>query len=208
MAKLEYQKREMFHGNQLLTIGDLTGKNTVANVILGTGLVSVSAMEDKAEVTNYAADDVADHATIAGASLLTGTMKFLQLDPALRISFFGQKATQNGKGYASVGIYPKKIVQYVSRGQLQDGSQALLVTVYPSMSVTSKPTKETETDSQDKPKAIEWTAKVQAAGSEFYTTVDNLKSAEFEYKFVGAEVDKAMEFIKAGGIITPSTTFN
>ena len=206
MTNLNYQAREMFHGNQLLTIGTLSAKNTITDVFLGTGLVSVSSMEDEADIQNFAADDVADHATIQGASVLKGTLKFLQLDPDVRIKFFGQDTTTSGLGYASTGVYPKRAVQYASLGSLQDGRRALLVTVYPNMSLTGKPTKETETDSSDKPTAIEWEAKVQATASEFYTTKNGSKAAEFEYKFVGDDVEKVLDYIKSGKILTPDYT--
>ena len=64
----QYKDREMFHGNQRLLIAKLTGNNKITDVVFGTGLVSVSAMEDEAEVTNFPADDVPDHASVSGAS--------------------------------------------------------------------------------------------------------------------------------------------
>nr|DAW67648.1 MAG TPA: tail tube protein [Caudoviricetes sp.] len=198
-----YKEREMFHGNQRLSIAELTSADTYKNVKFGTGLVSVSAMSDSAEVKSFAADDIPDHASIAGASLLKGTMKFMQLDPDLRIDFFGQDETENGKGYASTGVFPKRLVQYVTTGTRRNGDKALLITVYPNMSVTGKPSKETETDSSDSPTAITWEASVQASGSEFYVTKTGRKSAEFEYYFYGDEVDKVLAFIDGGGIITP-----
>ena len=78
-----------------------------------------------------------------------------------------------------------------------------MVTVYPSMSVTSKPSKQTTTDSADKPTAVNWEAAVQASGSDFYKTKTGRKSAEFEYFFYGEEVDKVLEYIDKGGIILP-----
>lgn len=202
----KYNGREMYHGNQRLSIAELTGVNQYTDVIFGTGLVSVSAMEDEAEVNNFAADDVPDHATIAGASLLAGTLKFMQLDPDVRVKFFGQDTTTNGFGYATSGVYPQRLVQFVTLGSKRDGTKKLMVTVYPNMSVKSKPNKETETDSSDTPTAINWEASVQASGSDYYTTKAGHKSAEFEYFFEGADVDKVLVFIDAGGIITPNYT--
>ena len=199
----QYKDREMFSGNQRLLIAKLTGKNTTTDVVFGTGLVSVSSMEDEAEVTNFAADDVPDHATISGASLLKGTLSFIQLDPDVRVKFFGQDTTENGKGYASTGVYPQRLVQYVSLGSTRSGKKVLLVTVYPNMSVTSQPSKATETNSSDTPTPINWEASVQASGSDFYTTSNGYRSPEFEYIFEGDEVDKVLEYIDGGGIITP-----
>lgn len=202
----KYKDREMFSGNQRLSIAELTGVNTYKDVIFGTGLVSVSAMEDEAEVTNFPADDVPDHATIAGASLLKGTLKFMQLDPDVRVKFFGQDTTTGGHGYASTGVYPQRLVQYVTLGSKRDGKPKVMVTVYPNMSVTSKPSKETETDSSDTPTAVNWEASVQASGSDFYLTKGGHRSAEFEYFFEGADVEKVLNYIDAGGIITQDYT--
>ena len=199
----KYNDRVMFHGNQRVSIAKLDSKTAYSDVVFGTGLVSVSNLKDEAQVTNFPADDVADHATIAGASLLKGSMTFMQLDPKVRVKFFGQEETTNKKGYASVGVYPQRLVQYVSTGSKRDGSPALMVTVYPNMSVTSKPSKQTTTDSADKPTAINWEAEVQASGSEFYTTASGRKSSEFEYFFYGEEVAKVLDYIDKGGIILP-----
>ena len=199
----QYKDREMFHGNQRLLIAQLTGVNATADVVYGTGLVSVSAMEDDAEVNNFAADDVPDHASIAGASLLKGTLSFMQLDPDVRVKFFGQDTTTNGKGYASTGVFPQRLVQYASIGSTKTGNKKLLVTVYPNMSVTGKPSKSTETDSSDTPTAIKWEASVQASGSDFYMTAGGLRAAEFEYIFEGEEVDTVLKYIDGGGVLTP-----
>ena len=199
----QYKDREMFHGNQRLLIAKLTGVNETTDVVFGTGLVSVSSMEDEAEVTNFPADDVPDHLSVSGAPLSKGTMTFIQLDPDVRVKFFGQSTTENGKGYASTGVYPQRLVQYVSLGATKTGKKKLLVTVYPNMSVTGKPSKSTETDSSDTPTAINWEASVQASGSDFYLTSDGTRAAEFEYIFEGDEVDKVLEYIDGGGIITP-----
>lgn len=202
----QYKDREMFHGNQRLLIAKLTGENKTTDVVFGTGLVSVSSMEDEAEVTNFPADDVPDHASVSGASLAKGTMTFMQLDPDVRIQFFGQSTTENGKGYASTGVYPQRLVQFVSLGTTKTGKKKLLVTVYPNMSVTGKPSKSTETDSSDTPTAINWEASVQASGSDFYLTSDGYRAAEFEYPFEGDEVDAVLAYIDGGGIITPNYT--
>lgn len=202
----QYKDREMFHGNQRLLIAKLTGENETTDVVFGTGLVSVSSMEDEAEVTNFPADDVPDFASVSGASLAKGTITFMQLDPDVRVNFFGQSTTDNGKGYASTGVYPQRLVQFVSIGATKTGKKKLLVTVYPNMSVTGKPSKSTETDSSDTPTAINWEASVQASGSDFYLTSDGYRSAEFEYVYEGDEVDKVLEYIDGGGIITPGYT--
>ena len=201
-----YTDREMFHGNQRLLIAKLTGVNKTSDVVYGTGLVSVSAMEDEAEVNNFAADDVPDHASVSGASLLKGTMTFMQLDPDVRVKFFGQDTTANGKGYASIGVYPQRLVQYVSIGSTKSGKKKILVTVYPNMSVTGRPSKSTETDSSDTPTAINWEASVQASGSDFYLTSGGHRASVVEYVFEGAEVDTVLKYIDGGGIITPNYT--
>ena len=201
-----YNDREMFSGNQRLLIAKLTGENETTDVVFGTGLVSVSSMEDEAEVTNFPADDVPDFASVSGASLAKGTITFMQLDPDVRVNFFGQSTTDNGKGYASTGVYPQRLVQFVSIGATKTGKKKLLVTVYPNMSVTGKPSKSTETNSSDTPTAINWEASVQASGSDFYLTSDGYRSAEFEYVYEGDEVDKVLEYIDGGGIITPGYT--
>ena len=202
----QYKDREMFSGNQRLLIAKLTGENETTDVVFGTGLVSVSSMEDEAEVTNFPADDVPDFASVSGASLAKGTITFMQLDPDVRVNFFGQSTTDNGKGYASTGVYPQRLVQFVSIGATKTGKKKLLVTVYPNMSVTGKPSKSTETNSSDTPTAINWEASVQASGSDFYLTSDGYRSAEFEYVYEGDEVDKVLEYIDGGGIITPGYT--
>ena len=200
----QYKDREMFHGNQRLLIAKLTGINETTDVVYGTGLVSVSSMEDDAEVNNFAADDVPDHASVAGASLLKGTLSFMQLNPDVRVNFFGQDTTTNGKGCTSTGVYPQRLVQYASIGSTKTGKKKLLVTVYPNMSVTGKPSKSTETDSSDTPTAIKWEASVQASGSDFYLTSTGYRAAEFVYIFEGEEVDAVLEYIDGGGIITPN----
>ena len=200
----QYKDREMFHGNQRLLIAKLTGVNETADVVYGTGLVSISAIEYDAEVNNFAAGDVPDYASIAGASLLKGTISFRQLDPDVRVKFFGQDTTTNGKGYASTGVFPQRLVQYASIGATKTGKKKLLVTVYPNMSVTGKPSKSTETDSSDTPTAINWEASVQASGSDFYLTAKGHRAAEFEYIFEGEEVDTVLAYIDGGGVITPN----
>ena len=202
----QYNDRAMFSGNQRLLIAQLTGKNKTTDVVFGTGLVSVSAMEDEAEVTNFPADDVPDHGLVSGSSLLKGTMSFIQLDPDVRVKFFGQDTTENGKGYASTGVYPQRLVQYASLGSSRSGKKLLLVTVYPNMSVTSKPSKSTETNSSDTPTPINWEASVQASGSDFYLTKKGHRAAEVEYVYEGDEVDKVLKYIDGGGIITSDYT--
>lgn len=201
-----YSTRQVFTGNERLSIGTLASDGEPTAVIHGTGLVSVSAMEDSSEATNVAADNVPDHVSFSAAPTLTGSMVFVQLDPGVRTDFFGQEVTANGSGYASSGVYPKRIVQYVSPGQTRGGEPLLLVTVYPNMSVTAKPTKETTTNTSDAPDEITWTGNVQATPSPYYLTTSGRQSAEFEYIFKGADVAKVLDFIDGGGIITPSYT--
>lgn len=199
----KYKERVMYHGNQRLVIkpwgaASTNGKRTLGTAVFGTGLVSVSAMSDDAKITNFPADDTPDHATISGASLLKGTMKFMQLDNDVRTNFFGQETIDGG--YGSTGVYPKAAVQYASLGSTQDGKPALLVTVYPNMSVTSAPTKETTTDSADTPTAIQWTAAVQASGCAEVTTPKGRKVAELEFFFTGDDVQTALDKIDSGYI--------
>lgn len=201
-----YEGRELFHGNQMLLLGKLKSIDTVdaSKTVYGTGLISVSAMENQTEVTNYAADDVPDHATISGASLLQGTMKFRQLTPGMR-EIIGQKKSTNGYGFASVGDYPSFIAQYVTLGTKQTEGGTIpvaMVNVYPNMRLSGDPQFESETDSSDAPTPVDWEMSVQATASPLYSYSGNVKIPHVTYKFEGDDVEKVIADIEKGTFIT------
>ena len=97
---INYADRKIFWGNKLMITADLIlnqeGKIVDQNAQLVTGLVSVGAMEDQAETTNYPADDVPDHGQKKGATLLQGEVVFIQADQTVRQEMLGEKKTANG----------------------------------------------------------------------------------------------------------------
>lgn len=199
---INYSDRKIFWGNELLVMADLvqdeSGQVTGNNVKLVTGLVSVGAMEDQAETANYPADDVPDHGQKKGATLLQGEMVFIQTDQELKEDLLGQKRTANGLGFTPTGNYKSKAVQYLHKarkrsaetGEIIDG---YMITVYPNLTVTAEPTKESETDSVDGVDPITWTFSVQATASDKYLDVDGNKVPSVEYEVWG---DQAKEFMK------------
>ena len=111
---LNYGERKIFWGNEGLLVAklDSTGAKPIAkNIKLVTGLVSVGEMEDQAETSNFAADDISDHGSKKGATLLQGEMVFMQLDEGVAEDLMGQVKSENGLGYISTGNYSDFIVQ-------------------------------------------------------------------------------------------------
>jgi len=175
--KLQYGERKIFWGNEALVIGTLDASGatpTVSDIKLITGLVSVGSMEDQAETTNYAADDVPDHASKKGSTLITGEMAFLQTDEELKTDLLGHVAAPNGLGTVATGAYPNKIVQYIQRGRKKDPATGVVVDgykikVFPNLSATGEPTDESETESSDGVDAIQYTVPVQATATDGYS---------------------------------------
>lgn len=199
---INYSDRKIFWGNELLIMADLvadeTGKVTDNNAKLVTGLVSVGAMEDQAETNNYPADDVADHGQKKGATLLQGEMVFIQTDQELKEDLLGQKRTANGLGFTPTGNYKSKAVQYLHKARKKDATtgevvEGYMITVYPNLTVTGEPTKESETDSVDGVDPITWTFGVQATASEKYLDIDGGKVPSVEYEVWG---EQAKNFMK------------
>lgn len=196
---LTYEQREIFWGNEALLLGDLTqngGSPVVSNVEIVTGLVSVGSMEDQAETQNFPADNVPNHGVKKGATLLQGELVFLQTANALRESWLGHAKTANGLGFAPTGDWKTKIVQYLIKGRrrtpqggFEDGWK---IEVYPAMTPTAEPTKETETDSVDGVDPIQWTLAVQATDSPLYK-VANAGKPFAEYEVWGEQAVKFAE---------------
>lgn len=198
---INYSDRKIFWGNELLIVGDLVVGDDKAvsgsNLELVTGLVSVGAMENQAEIANYPADDVADHGTKKGSTLLQGEMVFIQTDQTVRQSLMGQQQTANGLGWSPTGNYSNKCVQYLHKAQrvkASDGSveTGYMITVYPNLKATSDATKESETDSVDGVDPIQWTLAVQATDSDKYLN-QGKKVPSIEYEVWG---EQATEFMK------------
>ncbi|USI64736.1 capsid protein [Lactococcus petauri] len=198
---INYADRKIFWGNELLVTADLiqddSGKVTAENLKLVTGTVSVGSMEDQAETDNYPADDVPDHGQKKGATLLQGEMVFIQVDQELKEDFLGQKKTANGLGYTPTGKYKSKAVQYLHKGRKKNAStgeieDGYMITLYPNMTPTAEPTKESETDSVDGVDPITWTFAVQATASEKYLN-DGDKVPSVEYEVWGEQAKQFME---------------
>lgn len=198
MVQLNYADREIFYGNEALIIADIAtteGKLAITNPKLVTGLVSVGALEDQASSTNYAADDVPDHAIKKGATLLQGEMTFIQTSEPLKEDLLGYVKTPNGLGWSPTGNYKTKCIQYMiparrvvkATGAIEEGWR---VVVYPKVVATGDATKESETESVDGVDAITWTVPIQATASEHYM-VDGRRSPNVEYEIWG---DQAKDF--------------
>lgn len=187
--KLNYDPREIFYGNEALVVADVAkgadGAIETSNLKLVTGLVSVGAMEDQAENQNYPADDVPDHGFKKGATLLQGSMTFIQTSQALREDMMGWVATANGLGYSPTGNFKTKLVQYLVKGRRRNMDTGLTedgwrVIIYPQLTPIAEATNESETDSVDGVDPIQWEVAVQATASDIYTNQGyNVPQIEF-----------------------------
>lgn len=202
--KLNYDPREIFYGNEALVVADVkkgvSGKIETSNIKLVTGLVSVGSMEDQAEITNYPADDVPDHGSKKGATLLQGSMTFIQTSQALREDLMGWVATENGLGYSPTGNFKTKLVQYLIKGKRRNVDTGLVeegwrVIIYPQLTPTAEATSESETDSIDGVDPIQWEVAVQATASDIYTN-QGYKVPQIEFTIWGEQAkayEKKME---------------
>ena len=195
---LNYGERKIFWGNEGLLVAklDATGAKPVAKDIkLVTGLVSVGEMEDQAETSNFAADDISDHGSKKGATLLQGEMVFMQLDHGVAEDLMGQVKSENGLGYISTGNYSDFIVQYVNKARKKTADGVVdgyKINVYPSLKATADAGGESETDSSDGVDPIQFTLPVSASGTPAYRS-QGKTPASVSYEVWG---DQAIEFEK------------
>ena len=195
---LQYGERKIFWGNEGLLVAklDATGVKPVAkNIKLVTGLVSVGEMEDQAETSNFAADDVADHGSKKGSTLLQGEMVFLQLDQGVAEDLMGQVKSENGLGYISTGNYSDFIVQYVNKARKKTATgviEGYKINVYPCLKATADAGGESETDSSDGVDPIQYTLPVSATGTAAYRS-QGKTPASIPYEVWG---EQAIEFEK------------
>ena len=195
---LNYGERKIFWGNEGLLVAklDSTGaKPTAKNIKLVTGLVSVGEMEDQAETSNFAADDVADHGSKKGSTLLQGEMVFLQLDQGVAEDLMGQVKSENGLGYISTGNYSDFIVQYVNKARKKTADGVVdgyKINVYPALKATADAGAESETDSSDGVDPMQFTLPVSATGTQAYRS-QGKTPASVSYEVWG---EQAIEFEK------------
>lgn len=195
---LQYGERKIFWGNEGLLVAkiDTTGTKPVAkNIKLVTGLVSVGEMEDQAETSNFAADDVADHGSKKGSTLLQGEMVFLQLDQGVAEDLMGQVKSENGLGYISTGNYSDFIVQYVNKARKKTADGVVdgyKINVYPALKATADAGAESETDSSDGVDPMQFTLPVSASGTPAYRS-QGKTPASVSYEVWG---EQAIEFEK------------
>ena len=195
---LNYGERKIFWGNEGLLVAklDATGAKPVAkNIKLVTGLVSVGEMEDQAETSNFAADDVADHGSKKGSTLLQGEMVFLQLDQGVAEDLMGQVKSENGLGYISTGNYSDFIVQYVNKARKKTADGVVdgyKINVYPALKATADAGAESETDSSDGVDPMQFTLPVSASGTPAYRS-QGKTPASVSYEVWG---EQAIEFEK------------
>ena len=195
---LKYGERKIFWGNEGLLVAkiDTTGTKPVAkNIKLVTGLVSVGEMEDQAETSNFAADDVADHGSKKGSTLLQGEMVFLQLDQGVAEDLMGQVKSENGLGYISTGNYSDFIVQYVNKARKKTADGVVdgyKINVYPALKATADAGAESETDSSDGVDPMQFTLPVSASGTPAYRS-QGKTPASVSYEVWG---EQAIEFEK------------
>lgn len=195
---LNYGERKIFWGNEGLLVAKLdnTGAKPIAkNIKLVTGLVSVGEMEDQAETSNFAADDISDHGSKKGATLLQGEMVFMQLDQGVAEDLMGQVKSENGLGYISTGNYSDFIVQYVNKARKKTADGVVdgyKINVYPALKATADAGGESETDSSDGVDPIQYTLPVSATGTAAYRS-QGKTPAVVPYEVWG---DQAIEFEK------------
>lgn len=193
---LNYGDRKIFWGDEGLLIGkiDVTaGKATAKNIQLATGMVSVSAMEDQAEVANYPADNKPDHGSKKGATLLQGEMAFMQIDEPVGETLLGQVKSENGLGWVPTGVYTEHIAQYVNQAQKHTADGQVIngykIIVYPALKATGEGTFESETDSSDGVDPIQYTIPLQATASPNYKSQGNTP-AQMTYEVWGKQAEE------------------
>ncbi|MDM7533509.1 capsid protein [Lactococcus lactis] len=199
---LNYGDRKIFWGDEGLLIATLdatSGKPTAKNIQLATGMVSVSSMEDKAEVSNYPADNKPNHGSKKGATLLEGEMVFMQIDEPVGETLLGQVKSENGLGWVPTGVYTEHIVQYVNKAQKHTAKGEVIngykIVVYPALKATGEGTFEAETDSSDGVDPIQYTIPLQATETPKYKSKGNTP-AQMTYEVWGKqaeEFEKMME---------------
>lgn len=195
---LTYGDRKIFWGNEGLLVAklDATGAKPVASGIkLVTGLVSVGEMEDQAETSNFPADDVANHGSKKGATLLQGEMVFMQTDEAVAEMLLGHVKSENGLGYVQTGNYSDFIIQYVNKARKKTATGVVdgyKINVYPSLKATAEAGFESETDSSDGVDPIQYTVPVEASGTANYRS-QGKTPAVISYEVWG---EQAVEFEK------------
>lgn len=195
---LKYGERKIFWGNEGLLVGKLDAtadKITAKGIKLVTGLVSVGAMEDQAETANFAADDISNHGSKKGSTLLQGEIVFMQLDEGVAEDLMGQVKSDNGLGYISTGNYSDFIVQYVNKARKKTAEGVIdgyKINVYPSLKATADASGESETDSSDGVDPIQYTLAVEATGTPLYASKGKTP-AMVPYEVWG---DQAVEFEK------------
>lgn len=171
---IDYANRSITWGNQALTTArfDSSGKIDSSSIGIITGMISASNMEDQSEVQNFAADDVPNHGSKKGSTLLQGEMTFYQADDTLKTELLGQVKATNELGYVETGQYPFVCVQYIQRTQTKkaDGTieQGYKVIVYPNVQATGELQFESETDSTDGVDPIQYTLAIQATATDNY----------------------------------------
>ena len=195
---LTYGDRKIFWGNEGLLVAklDATGaKPTAKNIKLVTGLVSVGEMEDQAETSNFAADDIANHGSKKGSTLLQGEMVFMQTDEAVAEMLLGHVKSENGLGYVQTGNYSDFIIQYVNKARKKTATGVVdgyKINVYPSLKATAEAGFESETDSSDGVDPIQYTIAVEASGTANYRS-QGKTPASIAYEVWG---EQAIEFEK------------
>ena len=203
--QLTYGDRKIFWGNEALVIGTLDNSGEepiVTDLEIITGLVSVGSMEDQADSTNYPADDVPDHGTKKGSTLLTGEIVFLQTDDNLKKDLLGHIEAPNGLGTIETGAYPNKIVQYIQRGKKKLATTGEIVDgykikVFPNLSATGEATDESETESTDGVDAIQYTIPVQATATDGYAA-NGKKPAKQEFEVWAEQATQFETMMQAG----------
>ena len=162
-------------------------------------MVSVSAMEDSAEVANFPADNKPDHGSKKGATLLQGEMAFMQIDEPVGETLLGQVKSENGLGWVPTGVYTEHIAQYVNQAQKHTAEGEVIngykIVVYPALKATGEGTFESETDNSDGVDPIQYTIPLQATASPNYKSQGNTP-AQMTYEVWGKqaeEFEKMME---------------
>ncbi|KST92180.1 hypothetical protein [Lactococcus lactis] len=193
---LNYGDRKIFWGDEGLLIGkiDVTaGKATAKNIQLATGMVSVSSMEDSAEVSNYPADNKPDHGSKKGATLLQGEMVFMQIDEPVGETLLGQVKSENGLGWVPTGVYTEHIAQYVNQAQKHTATGEVIngykIVVYPALKATGEGTFEAETDSSDGVDPIQYTIPLQATATPNYKS-QGKTPAQMTYEVWGKQAEE------------------